>query len=264
MKKIRAEFLEGLLLAFFIVSFALVVPISAVDYKAGVNAGDWVKYGTISITWTGTGTEPSYVTDAKKMDWAKIEVNSVSGATIDMTTTVHYNNGTSYPETSSVDVETGAWISGVSFIIAANLNKGDPITTQPTALTINDTASLLYAGATRTVNIIDVTTVSDSYESRSKIHFDKATGMMLEFFMRYPDYMTTGAYVEYTIKATETNLWSAEPLSIIMDNPYIIVGIIVVIVVIVAVIFIAVRRRPKPPIAATPATTVKESNPDSP
>jgi len=234
----------------------LIIPASAVEYTVGVKEGDWVKYGEISVSWNGTGTEPQSVKDAKQMDWVKVEVQSVSGTTVSMTTTSHYKNGTDTPQTDSYDVKSGQGTGGFFFvIIAANLKKGDPITTQPNAPTINDTVTRTYAGASRSVNVLDVTFTSGSYTMKYVCRWDKATGIWLEVFTRQPDnpFAPTGAYVDYSVKATETNIWTADSLGIISSNLPFIAIIVAAIVVIIVGIFIAKRKKPAPTVTPTPA-----------
>lgn len=253
MKLLRIAHPKSIALLALISSISLMSTVSAVEYTVGVKAEDWVKYSDISVSWTGTGTEPQYVTDAKQMDWMKVEVQSVSGTTVSMTTTVHYKNGTDKPQTVSYDVEGGqtGQTGFLFFIIGANLKKGDPVTSQPNAPTINDTVTRTYAGASRNVNVLDVTYSSGGYTYTMTIYWDQITGVMLELLMRQPD-------VEYSIKATETNLWTADSLEMILGNLLYIMIIVVAIVVIIVGVFIVKRKKPAPTVTPTPAAPEKE------
>lgn len=238
----------------------LMSPVFALEYTVGVKAGDWVKYGDISISWNGTGTEPQFITDMKQMDWSKMEVQSVSGTTINMTTTVHYKNGTDKPQTASYDVKSGQGMTGFPFVIAANLKKGDPITTQLYVPTLNDTVTRRYAGASRSVNVLDLTPTSGGYTAEFTVYWDQETGVLLEFFMRYPDY-TTGAYMEQSIKATETNMWSADFLGMVLGNLLYIMITVVAIVVIIVGVFIAKRKKKAPILTVIPTPAAPEEAP---
>ena len=117
-------------LVILIAFIVLPVLVRAVDYNVGVKVGDWIKYGQFKVTWSGNGTEPSYITDEKKVDWLRIDVENISGTTVTLNTTIHYNNGTQIPQGSSVDVTGGAGMPGISLLIASNLKRGDPVTNQ--------------------------------------------------------------------------------------------------------------------------------------
>lgn len=256
MKDIQVPFLKGVLVAIFIMLLTSVIPILAVEYNAGVKAGDWVKYGEISVSWNGTGTEPQYISDAKQIDWIEYEVQSVSGTTVNINYTTHYKNGTSDIEGPfGIDIEGS---SGIYWVIAGNLTKGDPVLTGSNALTLNDTVTRRYAGASRSVNYLNITYTSDSSTHIFRAYYDQATGMILEYYMRMPDSTTTGAFVEYSVKATETNMWSPDLTGVILGNPLYIVGIVVLVAIIVVGAFILIRRKPKPTTAEAPTPTAFE------
>jgi len=82
MREIRTPSLKVVWVAIFIALLTTVIPILATDYTVGVKVGDWLKYGEINISWTGTGTEPSYITEAKKIDWIKLEVKRSQAPTL--------------------------------------------------------------------------------------------------------------------------------------------------------------------------------------
>ena len=219
----------------------------------GVKAGDWVKYGQLSVNWIGNGTAPSFVTDEMKTDWFRIDVLSVAGTTATLNDTAHYTNGTQTLHSVDVDVQNDS-LPGYLFLVASNLTAGDPISQQgyASAFTINQTVPRTYAGAERTVNIID----STFSLGKIKICWDQNTGIVVELYanetlgLAYP-----GGYMEETWKATETNLWSANAFDLIQNNLiYIITGIAVMIVIGAAVIVLRRRKPPPPQQTPTPST----------
>jgi hypothetical protein len=228
--------------------------VRAANYNVGVKVGGWVKYGQVAVTWSGNVTEPSYVTDEEKIDWLKMEVESISGTTVSFNVTVHLNNGTQTPpQSSDIDV-TGNAMSGI-FLIASNLKSGDPITTQPSAFTINETTTGRYAGASRSVNVFESTSNSSGYTSEYIVHWDQSTGIMVELYVKQPVSSNSSAYWEESLKATETTLWSADTLELVFDNLiYIITGIVLVIIVI-AVVIVLRRKKSPPPTPPTPPTS---------
>jgi hypothetical protein len=71
---------------------------------------------------------------------------------------------------------------------------------------------------------------------------------MVELYTNYTDYTNPGVYIEESIKATETNMWSANALDIIQNNlTYIIAGVAGIIVIVAATIILQRRKPPSPP-----------------
>ena len=221
--------------------------VHAKDYTVGVKAGDWVKYGQITVSWTGNGTEPSYVAETRKIDWTRMDVLSVAGTTVTLNQTVHFNNGTQTSQSLDTDVQSSN-SPGASYLIASNLTAGDPISPQTPGTTINQTVTGLYAGANRNVNMIDykgnLPGMGVNYQYEYKTHWDQSTGVMVELYINATDTTNSGAYEEISFKAIETNLWSASALDLIQNNLiYVIAGVAVIIVIVAATV---VLRRRKP------------------
>jgi hypothetical protein len=154
MGNLKGNYLRIGLLVILVAAVFAPTLVHAKDYVVGVKAGDWVKYGQITVTWTGNGTEPSYVTETKKVDWVRIDVLSVVGTIASLNQTVHFNNGTQIFQSFDTDVQSGN-SAGTSNLIASNLTAGDPLSPQTPGTIINQTVTGLYAGANRNVNIID-------------------------------------------------------------------------------------------------------------
>jgi hypothetical protein len=246
---------------FVIVSLVILVAflflpllVRAADYHVGVKVGDWIKYGQFKVTWSGNGTEPSYVTDEKKVDWVRFDVENVSGTAVTLNATAHYNNGTQTSQSASADVASGQGMTGIRVLIASNLKAGDPIVDQANSPTINQTTSGAYAGATRNVNLLDTTSVYGSQTTTVRIYWDQGTGAMVEMYLKTPDSSSPGAYIETSIKATETNMWSAD-----LTWVYIVAGIAIAIVVIAAAVILRRKKTtPPPPPPPEPAVTDTE------
>jgi hypothetical protein len=239
--------------ALVVLAASIVLPalVRAVDYNVGVKVGDWIKYGQFTVNWTGNGTEPSYVTEEKKIQWVRIDVENVSGTTITFNLTTQFNNGTQTPQTQSVDVASNS-MSGF-FIIASNLKSGDRVTNGTLSPIINQTITGTLMGATRDVNLVNITTTGyGNLTLTSRIYWDQTTGIMVEAYTKAPDYGTPtpdetlpSGYSELSAKATETNMWSADLVGTLPDNLiYIVAGTVAIVIVVGAAVFV---RRRKPP-----------------
>jgi hypothetical protein len=253
----RNNLRTGLLVILAVTVFAPTL-VHAKDYTAGVKAGDWVKYGQITFAWTGNGTEPSYFTEIKKLDWMRIDVISVTGTTASLNMTGHFNNGTQTFQSFDSDVQNSE-LAGM-YLVASNLTAGDPLSRQTPGTTINQTVTRLYAGANRNVNVIEVrsnlTVASVNYPSEYKVCWDQSTGIMVETYSNQTDPTNPGAYEETSLKATETNLWSANALDLIQNNLlYVLAGIAVIIVIVAATIVLRRRKLPssQPPLPSPPS-----------
>jgi hypothetical protein len=255
---------NAMLLALLFLTVAT-TPGLAVEYTVGVKAGDWIKYGDISVSWNGTDTEPQSITDAKNWVWWKVEIQNVSDTTVRMTVTMHYRNGTEKPQTDSYDIKNLILMDSY-YVVAADLKKGDPITTQPDAPSFNDTVTRRYAGASRSANVLDTTFNSGTYTTKFTAYWDQETGILLELFTRAPVYTptwtATGAFRDLSIKATETNLWTADILGIILGNLFYSIVLVGALVIIIAVIIVGVfsARRKKPVATVTPTQTPTQAS----
>jgi hypothetical protein len=242
MRKLRGSNVRTVLLTILVVAVFAPIMVHAKDYTVGVKAGDWVRYGQITVTWTGNGTEPSSVTDAKKIDWLRIDIVSAAGTTASLNLTAHYNNGTQTFQIIDADVQSGSM--GFLYLVASNLTAGDPLSPYTPETTINQTVTRMYAGANRNVTTLDAI---GSDQGEYKAYWDQNTGFMVETFSKQLDSDNPGAYEELSLKATETNLWSANALDLIQNNLIYIIAVVAVIVVIVAATIILRRRKPTAP-----------------
>jgi hypothetical protein len=235
--------------------------VHAKEYTVGVKAGDWVKYGQITFNWTGNGTEPSYATEFKKIDWSRLDIIKVTGAIASLNATIHFNNGTQIVQSYDADVQNGT-SEGNTFLIGSNLIAGDPINPATSEAKINQTVVRIYAGANRNVNVVDlqnnVTIGTVSIQGESRSYWDQNTGVLVEVYINQTDPTNSNAYFTESLKATETNLWSASAFDLIQNNLfYIIVGITVIIVIVAAAIILQRRKhsppqQPPPPSAPVP------------
>ena len=230
-----------------ILSVLIVFPsmTGALNYVPGVKVGDWVKYGRLSVIWTGNGTEPAHYVEEGHITWVKVIVTGVSGPVVTTNSTVHYDNGTELIQSNTEDMTGSSEYASFLIVIASNLKSGDNITIQSNSEQITQITTKTYASASRSVDVINETTTSQGQTSITTYFFDQKTGFLLEQYSR-------DIYVERDLQAIDTNMWSPDLVGILKSNLiYIIAGTIVIIVVVVATITL---RRRKPPLPPPPPT----------
>lgn len=256
MKKAILNHLKNTVLTALIASIILPGLVHAVNYTMGVKTGDWIKYGQISVNWTGNGTTPSYIIEEQKTDWAKLEVQNVIDTTVMFNATTRFNNDTQNSQTVSLDLNSSEM--GSRFLISANLTSGDPISTQPHSPTINQTTTRTYASASRNVNLLNITTTYQNQNTTLTIYFDQATGIAVEIYMKGPDFSNPNATVETTIKATETNMWTPDLFGTLTNNIiYIIAGTITIATIIIVAITLRKKKPPTPQQPPPPPPTTQ-------
>ena len=182
------------------------------EIVVGVKEGDWIEYRV-----TGTGNVPA----EHDLTEAKIEILGVDGKTIDIQIASKFSDGREETITSTLNLETGQ--IGDSFIIPANLSKGDTFLEQTEGtITIRGVEEKTYAGAKRTT--VYATT------SRTEFRWDLSTGFLVEATSSYPDFTII-------TEAENTNMWQTQTFGV---DP--IVPIVLVAAVIVAVLAIVLGR----------------------
>ena len=196
-----------------------IMPVSADNVAVGVQAGDWAKYGEISVTWWSSEAKPTpqLLVDWNNTEWVKIEVQSVSGTNITAVQTNHFKNGTENTETHTWNMTDrtrflhSLWYAPDLFVIEANLSNGDLIKIE--SLTLTDTVSLKYAGRTREVNQMN-TTFAQGHEIIVTVnaYWDKTTGILCELNeTRLGALPGRFSRTSMTTKIIATNLWAPTP-----------------------------------------------------
>jgi hypothetical protein len=190
------------------------------DYVVGVKTGDWVKY---------TGSIPG-----QNFEWIKVSIASVSGTSSTVSITYKIVGQTSFNTSSSGDVATGEG-NIFPFIIPANLAFGDTVPTPSyySSLTINGITTRSYAGASR--SIVYVSGYSMPGAGTGTLYWDQQTGVLVEI-------SSVSGGVSFSLKATETNIWSGSLIDWIMSNILWIILVLVGVVVVVTLIFLKRRK----------------------
>lgn len=260
MKKQKAKVMnrtpKRIILLTFSLVFVMVISVGADGL--GVNTGDWAKYGNFSYIWNMPDSVPESPEFAglNEVVWSKLEVQDIDDMSVTMRSTTHYENGTEDIETITGDAETGS--GDLNFlIIEANLNPGTSIPWEfwpGVVLYINGTVSRTYAGASRSVNYIDVTMTEWDATTTIKLYWDKTTGILCEMLMSTSmTYIGTNYSMSVSFKMTETNMWdSVGSMPIILTEWWVWATLAVVIVAICVVAFIARTPARAPPPLPTP------------
>jgi len=260
-KSLRAAF-TVICLLITIVSTSVPLLALAVEYTLGVKDGDWVKYGQVTVSWSGNGTEPAQIVELEKVQWLRVDFENASGTTVLANITIQFNNGTQQFANQTQDVTGNTRMTSSLFLIASNLKGGDPIANQQDSPTINQTTTGTYAGAGRNVNLLEATSTVLNQTVTSNVTWDQNTGVMVETYSKTPYPPTPGGYIEISFKATETNLWSPDLTGFFSDNLlFIIAGILIAAIVIT--IAVILKRKPQPT-TQTPTPSTTDHEPEMP
>jgi hypothetical protein len=189
--------------------------VASAEIVVGVKAGDWVEY---DVAFTGDIIERHDVT------WARIEVLAVEGKTIDIKVTSIFSDGREETETLTLNLETGQL--GDSFIIPANLDKGDTFLEHyEGTITISGVEEKTYMGTKR--KVLHATT------SQTTFYWDQTTGFLVGATSNYTDFtMTT--------KAEKTNMWQTQAFLV---DPLFSIALIALVIVAVLAIWLRYKKR---------------------
>lgn len=195
--------------AFLIVAIlALMVPVAsalAAEYTVGVKVGDWIEYD-VDSSWSDPETEPS----GFRYEWVKLEIQSLDGTEVTVLATIRYRDGTEETNTISWDLERGGaepW----PWIIPADLTAGDPIAVGSDMI-IDETVTRTYIGASRKVNLLDMSQSYEDTTSTWSFYWDQPTGVLLELLVNISSPTGTGML---TYEVIGTDVWGPVPLQVI-------------------------------------------------
>lgn len=246
--------LVWMLLGFFLLSFA-----EGQTVTTGVKVGDWVKYGSISVTWDSEQMEPDpELVELNNTLWFRNEVSDIKDTLIFFKQTTQFKNETQKASVFLVDINSGEG-NGTLMFASAELSTTSLL--YPASLSpvwINETTTRDYAGASRAVNHLSIITQITEEDPPKVFHFsishywDKETGVLAERqgFGTYTDQAGSPiASWTRSDKITETNLWESSDESDddqsngVNNFPYATVGIVAVAVVLVGTWLFWRRRK---------------------
>src|SRR5260370_17638068 len=125
------------------------------NYGAGVKAGDEITYGKFSVNNT-TPYPPFQGNISSLAVQVKSVVTSTNTVTALLITT--YRNGSMTNATLMGTTDTGQG-NLVPYLLAGGLSAGDPLFKNPSyfVVSVNETVSKVFAGALRSVNLLNIT-----------------------------------------------------------------------------------------------------------
>jgi len=233
-----------------------VVQSSFAAYTVGVKPGDWMKY-QVTLSWTGTEPDTSDFGELGEAEYMKGEILSVDGTSVTAKMSMHMTNGSDVEQTLVGNIAAGSGNLTI-FIIPSGMSEGDNFPGMmfggdTSTLTITDTESKTYCGASRTVNIYSLTAPAVSGFSASlAANWDQATGVLVELSMQMS---MTGQSMDMKVLATETNMWSSgifgglnfssDPMMNILI-PVVAIALIAVGATVVALVFLRRSHRAAP------------------
>jgi len=141
----------------------------------------------------------------------KLQVQGVNGQTntVNASFVYNYKNGTQSTQPLSGNTETGQG-NLFPYLLAGNLSAGDLLvkSTYPYYPYVsNETVERVYAGALRSVNLLNITYAVPGEYVRVVFYWDAQTGLVLDGAEYANSSGQTSSNLALHFKATETNVW---------------------------------------------------------
>lgn len=213
-KHLNAVLLSCLLFAWICSAFSA-DPVEAEPLArvAGVKVGDVVKYGNFLSLWASespSALPPQTLYDVNNTLSVVNTVLDVSNNTVSFESRTTYRNGTERVEVNSIDVAYGNGLGNLTFV-AAELGAGDRVSLDEelSSYRINSTSLHEYCGVMRETNVLNVTEAFTYTAYRTKLHWDKATGLLVDYRLYYTELTETDllsvALISYSM--VDNNVW---------------------------------------------------------
>ncbi len=182
----------------------------AQSYNPGVTVGQYVTFGQIGVTFKGSGTPPSFVSQLNQTQSLTDLVTAVnpSAKNVTATQTYLYKNGTSQSQILAGNVASGYGNLSI-WIIAGGLSAGDSLTQGGYGFLggITETVAKPYAGQVRPVNVL---VAKNSFYNLTAV-WDQSTGFLVEFSEQVSQPYLGQSY-SIQAKVTTTNAWTSSSL----------------------------------------------------
>ncbi len=147
--------------------------------------------------------------------WYRVTITNVTGPEVHFNTTWHLVNGTEIENVGYVNVLTGSDNQIFWAIYPANLKVNDYVSPGGSdGAIVNETETRTYASGTRETNIMtlqnqlfDSSNPERTYDDYIYVHFDKATGMLVEL-RDMKVYSDPGVILTTEQVLVSTNVWA--------------------------------------------------------
>jgi hypothetical protein len=223
------------------------VTIAADNSPFNVKAGDTMTY-SVTTSWQSNETgiqKPTPILSMESMESFTVNVESISGSTINYNVTYFFSDGTSRQSNGST-VNVGEF----SFVLPTNGSVINAISFPNSAAnTAFDTLTRTYGGTQRLVNRIQFTQTIGIYGNVSTVGcWDNQTGISTEQTLSYSSQQENASTTWSTsIKIKSTSLFEISQvnpgISISATTIAIIAGVLVAIIVPSAVVVVLYRKR---------------------
>jgi PKD repeat protein len=179
----------------------------------GVKVGDMVKYGSFRSLWgseSSSAVPPQILYDVNNTLFVVNTVVGVSNITVSFESRTIYRNGTEQVEVKSIDVIFGSSLGNLPFV-AADLEAGDRVSLAEDfpPYRVNSTSLRDYCGVMRETNLLNVTQVYTYTAFRTKLCWDRATGVLTEYSVHYTELAEDDALslslISYSM--VDNNVW---------------------------------------------------------
>ncbi len=179
------------------------------NYAPGVKAGDEITYGKFSVNNTTPyppfpGNVSSLAIQVKTVDTLTNTVTAV------LVTTYSNRSQTNATLTGTTDTGQG---NLAPYLIAGGLTAGDSLFKNPGYLgvSVNETVNEVYAGALRTVNVLNITYQATYVTLKAAYYWDAKTGLLVEAYQN-ANYTSPSGFTitQIFFEATATNIWTPD------------------------------------------------------
>lgn len=222
----------------FCLPVSFIMSVYATDVL-GVNEGDWALYKVESVWHSNIPGDrvTQYLKDINQTEW-RLQVVKVRDESVRFSVTINYRNGTKKVEIHEGNVRTGSGNLSM-WVVQKSLNKWDKVYEEK-ELTVNDTKSYPFAGATRQTIFARFTQKeTDDSTGEYAIFWDRETGILCGEVVS--TVRAVGDYVSMAvvrINIVETSLW--EPSA---DNFWFLELVVIIIVLVLAITFFVQKHR---------------------
>ncbi len=180
------------------------------SYAPGVKAGDSVTYGNFSVN--NTTPYPYFQANISNIMVLVRSADEATNAVVASLITT-YRNGSQI--TNSLNGTTDTQVGNLlPYVVAGGLSAGDLLWKSSNPyypISVNETVNKVYAGALRTVNLLNLTFQSSYQSVKASYYWDVKTGLLLEEYVNQSYVSSNGVEVlQIYFEATATNVWTLE------------------------------------------------------